>query len=69
MAQRVWPNTAAKMLGEDGRIGGYLVVWGDPSRPDLQGEFFTPETDLGLDWYPRRLCSITMGWTGRLARR
>lgn len=42
------------MLGEDGRIGGYLVVWGDPTRPDLQGEFFTPETDLGLDWYPRR---------------
>lgn len=47
-------NTAAKALNDNGRIGGYLVVWGDDSRPDLQGEFFTPETELGLDWYPRR---------------
>lgn len=66
MAQRGWPNTAAKMLGEDGRIGGYLVVWGDPSRPDLQGEFFTPETDLGLDWYPRRPVLYHHGLDGTL---
>jgi len=43
-----------KALSDDGRVGGYLVVWGDPARRDLQGEYFTPETDLGLDWYPRR---------------
>ncbi|MGQ9850855.1 MAG: phage major capsid protein [Aggregatilineaceae bacterium] len=66
MAQMVRPTTAAKMLGEDGRIGGYLVVWGDPTRPDLQGEFFTPETDLGLDWYPRRPVLYHHGLDGAL---
>lgn len=45
--------TAVKALG-DGRIGGYLVVWGDADHLDLQGEYFTPKTELGLDWYPRR---------------
>ena len=38
----------------EGRVGGYLVVWGDAARRDLEGEYFTPETELGLDWYPRR---------------
>ncbi|MBL8164398.1 MAG: phage major capsid protein [Anaerolineae bacterium] len=37
-----------------GRIGGYLIVWGGPDTRDLQGEYFTPQTDLGLDWYPQR---------------
>ena len=37
-----------------GRVGGYLVVWGTPRQRDLQGEYFTPETDLGLDWYDQR---------------
>ncbi len=39
-----------KSLGE-GRVGGYLVVWGDAHHRDLQGEYFTPETDLALEWY------------------
>ncbi|MGV2437516.1 MAG UNVERIFIED_CONTAM: hypothetical protein LVT10_23595 [Anaerolineae bacterium] len=33
---------------ERGRIGGYLLVWGTPHQRDLQGEYFTPETDLAL---------------------
>ena len=41
-------NHALKAIGED-RIGGYLVVWGSPQQRDLQGEYFTPDTDLGLD--------------------
>lgn len=46
---------AVKMLDEDGgRIGGYLAVWGDAGRRDLHGEYFTPETDFGLDWYVQR---------------
>ncbi len=45
---------AVKKLDDGGRVGGYLVVWGDATRTDLQGEYFTPQTDLGLDWYPRR---------------
>jgi HK97 family phage major capsid protein len=47
-------SIAVKALDDDGRIGGYLVIWGNKSQSDLQGEYFTPETDLGLDWYPRR---------------
>ncbi len=39
---------------EDGRIGGYLVVWGNPSQRDLHGEYFTRDTDLKLDWYSTR---------------
>lgn len=57
MAERVGqapPSTAVKALDGQGRVGGYLVVWGDTDRRDLQGEYFTPDTDLGLDWYPRR---------------
>jgi HK97 family phage major capsid protein len=59
-------RTAAKALNDSGRIGGYLVVWGDPSRPDLQGEYFTPESDLGLDWYPRRPVLYHHGLDGEL---
>lgn len=36
-------NLAIKSLGR-GRVGNYLCVWGDPSRKDLSGEFFTPDT-------------------------
>jgi HK97 family phage major capsid protein len=36
------------------RIGGYLVVWGSAHLRDLHGEYFSPETDLGLDWYAAR---------------
>ncbi len=43
-----------KALNDQGRIGGYLVVWGSPAQKDLQGEYFTPDTELGLDWYDRR---------------
>jgi HK97 family phage major capsid protein len=37
-----------------GRIGGYLIVWGAPDQRDLHGEYFTPDTELALDWYARR---------------
>ncbi|MBI5671107.1 MAG: phage major capsid protein [Chloroflexi bacterium] len=38
----------------EGRVGGYLIVWGNPAQRDLQGEYFTPDTALGLDWFDRR---------------
>lgn len=47
-------SVAVKALNDTGRIGGYLVVWGDAARRDLHGEYFTKSTELGLDWYPRR---------------
>lgn len=40
-----------KALDSNGRIGGYLVVWGSPQQRDLQGEYFTQATDLKLNWY------------------
>ena len=40
-----WGN-AVKALG-DGRIGGYLVQFGQPGQPDLTGDYFAPDTDYG----------------------
>jgi hypothetical protein len=37
---------AVKALG-DGKIGGYLVRFSTEDDPDLQGEYFTKETDFG----------------------
>lgn len=46
---------AVKMLdAAEARIGGYLIVWGNPQQRDLQGEYFTPETELALEWFDRR---------------
>lgn len=56
---------AVKTL-EGGRIGGYLVVWGDPTHLDLEGEYFTPQTDVGLDWYDQRPVLYHHGLDGNL---
>ncbi|HML24974.1 MAG TPA: phage major capsid protein [Aggregatilinea sp.] len=58
--------TAAKALDLEGRIGGYLVVWGDATKRDLHGEFFTPDTELGLEWYPRRPVLYQHGLDGEM---
>lgn len=39
---------------EGARFGGYLIVWGNRRQRDLQGEYFTPQTELALDWFERR---------------
>ena len=49
-----------------GRIGGYLLIWGEPQRRDLQGEYFTPHTDVGLDWYEQRPVLYHHGLDGNL---
>ena len=59
-------QTTLKMLDTAGRVGGYLVVWGGPEERDLQGEYFTAETELGLDWYPRRPLLYQHGLDGAL---
>ena len=60
-------QTTLKTLdAEAGRVGGYLVVWGSHDRRDLQGEFFTPETELGLDWYDKRPVLYHHGLDGDL---
>jgi HK97 family phage major capsid protein len=37
---------SVKALG-NGRVGGYLVSFGDPEHTDIQGDFFTKDTDFG----------------------
>ena len=60
-------NTAVKFLDEEtGRVGGYLIVWGNEQQKDLTGEFFTPETELELDWYDRRPILYHHGGDGKL---
>jgi HK97 family phage major capsid protein len=49
---------------EDGRIGGYLVTFSDADSPDLEGDFFTPDTDFGGAkstpiWFNHRLPMAT----------
>jgi len=48
-------SVAVKFLREeDGGavVGGHIALWGDPEHKDLQDDYFTPETWLGLDEYP-----------------
>lgn len=42
----VYFGDAVKALG-DGKVGGYLVRFGDEKLTDLTGDFFTAETDFG----------------------
>lgn len=60
------PDTTIKAINAEGRVGGYLVVWGSPQQRDLQGEYFTPQTDLGLEWYEQRPALYHHGLDGEL---
>lgn len=47
-------SLAIKTISEDdagATVGGYLLLWGNVKRKDLQGDYFTPETWLGLEEY------------------
>ena len=59
-------STVKSVNAKEGRVGGYLVVWGDSSTRDLQGEFFTSETDFALDWYEARPVLYHHGLDGDL---
>ena len=55
---------AVKMLSQDDEgavVGGYLLLWGDPEHKDLQGDYFTPETQLWLENYPQAPCLFHHG--------
>lgn len=43
-----WTGSTIKALG-DGKVGGYLVVFGGPA--DAQGEWFSPGCDFHLNWF------------------
>jgi HK97 family phage major capsid protein len=59
-------SAGVKALDDSGRIGGHLVVWGDEAHKDLQDEYFTPDTDLALSWYPRRPVLYQHGLDGTI---
>lgn len=47
-ASTYFGGDAIKALG-DGKVGGYLVVFGGPA--DSQGEWFDPSCEFHLDWF------------------
>ena len=44
----IYYGGAVKTLG-DNRLGGYLVRYGDPDTVDLEGDYFSADTDLGIE--------------------
>jgi HK97 family phage major capsid protein len=56
---KIYQGGAIKQL-EGGKIGGYLVTFSDETAPDLEGDFFTQDTDFGSAkstpiWFNHRL--------------
>ncbi len=43
-------NTVKALNPTGDRIGGYLIRFGNVQQRDLDGEFFTPQTEYGLNW-------------------
>lgn len=54
MSDSVWAGDAVKALDEGGRVGGYLVRFGDEATPDLTGDYFTAATDFAVDEWPHK---------------
>ena len=44
----IYYGEAVKKLG-DNKVGGYLVRFSSQDDPDLVGDYFSPETDLGIE--------------------
>lgn len=42
-------------------VGGYLALWGSPAAKDLQGDYFTPDTELMLEHYKSVPCLFHHG--------
>lgn len=61
-------GSAIKALGND-RIGGYLVLFGDPASKDIQGEFFSHETDFWTPEVGTKPVIYQHGFTKALGRR
>jgi hypothetical protein len=43
-----------KFALRDDTLEGWAIPFGSPDRRDRTGEYFTPETDLGLSWFRER---------------
>lgn len=57
-----------KALG-NGKIGGYLVVFGDAETKDLEGDYFTPETEFSWPVGEHRLCVYHHGMDDKLGKK
>lgn len=44
----IYYGGTVKALG-DGRVGGFLVRYSDQDTPDLEGDFFSKDSDLGIE--------------------
>jgi len=64
----VYFGDAVKALGE-GKVGGYIVRWGNPKDVDLTGDYFTPETDLGIEEGDRLPVYYNHGYDGVMKNR
>lgn len=54
------PVKATKLENGDVKLGGYLVVFGDENKTDLEGDYFTKSTDFGVredayGWFHHRM--------------
>lgn len=64
----VYMGQNVKALG-DGRVGGYLVRFTSPTDPDLDGAFFTPDTDFDIEDGAVRTVYYHHGFDGALGNR
>ena len=62
---------ALKALDDEGTVGGYLVLFGSPEATDASQnrDFFTSETDFGLDLTSRSRVLYHHGLDPRLGNR
>jgi phage head maturation protease len=65
------PGGGLKSLDDSGRVGGYLVLFGHPGSTDASQDrdYFTAETDFGLDVMPNSRAYYDHGLDPRLGNR
>jgi HK97 family phage major capsid protein len=61
-------GSAIKTLG-DGKLGGHLIVYGDESAPDIEGDFFTKSTEFDFEDGDSRPVYYLHGLDGALKKR
>ncbi|RMH01699.1 MAG: hypothetical protein D6706_01505, partial [Chloroflexi bacterium] len=62
-------SVKAYQEGDFGWVEGYLISWGNPNDVDLHGEYFTPRTELCLDWFSERPVLYHHGLDGSVGLR
>jgi phage head maturation protease len=62
---------AVKTIGDDGKVGGYLVVFGDEHTPDLSAhrDYFTKATDFDIEDGDKRSIFFSHGLDAKMGKR